>query len=78
MQARGAFLYCRVVPPADAAIGRADVHLHTRASDGLMSAQTLVDYAEHQTDLDVIAITLYVVARNKRRSSRRGGWEAHL
>jgi predicted metal-dependent phosphoesterase TrpH len=46
-----------VVPPADAAFGRADVHLHTRASDGLMSAQALVDYAEQQTDLDVIAIT---------------------
>jgi predicted metal-dependent phosphoesterase TrpH len=33
------------------------MHLHTRASDGLMSAQALVDYAEQATDLDVIAIT---------------------
>jgi predicted metal-dependent phosphoesterase TrpH len=40
-----------------AALGRADLHLHTRASDGLMSAIDLVDYVEHETDLDVIAIT---------------------
>jgi predicted metal-dependent phosphoesterase TrpH len=37
--------------------GRADLHLHTRASDGLMTARALVDYVEHDTDLDVIAIT---------------------
>jgi predicted metal-dependent phosphoesterase TrpH len=39
------------------AFGRADLHLHTRASDGLMSARDLVDHVEHETDLDVIAIT---------------------
>jgi predicted metal-dependent phosphoesterase TrpH len=33
------------------------LHLHTLASDGLMSARDLVDYVEHRTDLDVIAIT---------------------
>ena len=37
--------------------GSADLHVHTRASDGLMSARELVDYVEEQTDLDVIAIT---------------------
>jgi predicted metal-dependent phosphoesterase TrpH len=37
--------------------GAADLHLHTRASDGLMSARDLVDYVEHETDLDVIALT---------------------
>ncbi len=42
---------------ADAAFGRADLHLHTRASDGMMSMAQLVDYAEEETDLDVIAIT---------------------
>lgn len=35
----------------------ADLHLHTRASDGLMSARDLVDYVERYTDLDVIAVT---------------------
>jgi predicted metal-dependent phosphoesterase TrpH len=38
-------------------LGRADLHLHTRASDGLMSPQDLVDFVENETDLDVIAIT---------------------
>ena len=38
-------------------LGRADLHLHTRASDGLMAARDLVDHVERQTDLDVIAIT---------------------
>lgn len=37
--------------------GRADVHLHTDAVDGLQSAADLLDYAEHQTDLDIVAVT---------------------
>jgi predicted metal-dependent phosphoesterase TrpH len=37
--------------------GRADVHLHTDEVDGLQSAADLLDYAEHHTDLDVVAIT---------------------
>lgn len=37
--------------------GRADLHLHTLSSDGLMSAREVVDYAEENTALDVIAIT---------------------
>ena len=37
--------------------GRADVHLHTDAVDGLQTAAELLDYAEHQTDLDVVAVT---------------------
>jgi predicted metal-dependent phosphoesterase TrpH len=41
----------------DGAFGRADLHLHTLASDGLMSVETLLDFVEHQTDLDVVAIT---------------------
>jgi predicted metal-dependent phosphoesterase TrpH len=38
-------------------LGAADLHLHTRASDGLVTACDLVDYIEYRTDLDVIAIT---------------------
>ena len=34
-------------PTGDDALGRADLHLHTLASDGLMSARDLVDYVEH-------------------------------
>jgi predicted metal-dependent phosphoesterase TrpH len=38
-------------------LGSADLHLHTLASDGLVSAQDLVEFVEHETDLDVIAVT---------------------
>jgi predicted metal-dependent phosphoesterase TrpH len=41
----------------DDAFGRADLHLHTRASDGLTSPCDLVDFVEQRTNLDVIAIT---------------------
>lgn len=44
-------------PGEDEAHGRADLHLHTLDSDGLMSFEALVDYAEAETELDVIAIT---------------------
>jgi predicted metal-dependent phosphoesterase TrpH len=37
--------------------GRADLHLHTLASDGLLSVPELLDEVEQATDLDVIAIT---------------------
>jgi len=37
--------------------GKADVHIHTTASDGGATAQEVLDYAERHTDLDVIAIT---------------------
>jgi predicted metal-dependent phosphoesterase TrpH len=48
------------VPPASDdghGLGRADLHLHTRASDGLMSARRLVEHVALTTDLDVIAVT---------------------
>ena len=38
-------------------LGAADLHLHTRASDGLVAARDLVDFVELTTNLDVIAIT---------------------
>ncbi len=38
-------------------LGVADLHLHTRASDGLLTARDLVDFVELATDLDLIAIT---------------------
>src|SRR4030088_2141258 len=50
-------LYSSVPSPGDDPFGRADLHLHTRASDGLMSARDLVDHVARKTDLDVIAIT---------------------
>lgn len=38
-------------------MGKADLHLHTRVSDGLATVEQVVEYAEFQTDLDVIAVT---------------------
>jgi predicted metal-dependent phosphoesterase TrpH len=40
----------------DRAFGKADLHIHSLASDGLNSAQEILDYVETRTDLDVIAI----------------------
>jgi predicted metal-dependent phosphoesterase TrpH len=39
------------------ALGKADLHIHTAHADGLDSAEAIVDWAETQTDLDLIAIT---------------------
>jgi predicted metal-dependent phosphoesterase TrpH len=38
-------------------LGRADLHIHTRASDGIDPIATILDFVESSTDLDVIAIT---------------------
>jgi predicted metal-dependent phosphoesterase TrpH len=38
-------------------LGRADLHIHTRASDGVDPIARILDHVEGSTDLDVIAIT---------------------
>ena len=44
--------------PADPAhLGRADLHIHTLASDGTAGIDAILDHVERRTDLDVIAIT---------------------
>jgi len=45
------------VPTGPQEIGRADLHMHTRYSDGWPSPGALVDHAAGLGDLDVIAIT---------------------
>jgi predicted metal-dependent phosphoesterase TrpH len=37
--------------------GRADLHVHTRASDAIPGIQQILDHVESGTDLDLIAIT---------------------
>jgi predicted metal-dependent phosphoesterase TrpH len=37
--------------------GRADLHIHTRASDGISTIAEILTRVEEETDLDVIAIT---------------------
>lgn len=38
-------------------LGKADLHIHTKASDGIVDDEELIDYIQRHTDLDVIAIT---------------------
>lgn len=38
-------------------MARADLHLHTSVSDGLASVERILEYVEHETDLDVVAVT---------------------
>jgi predicted metal-dependent phosphoesterase TrpH len=38
-------------------MGLADLHLHTLASDGLMSVEALLEHVEERTPLDVVAVT---------------------
>ena len=38
-------------------LGRADLHIHTLASDGTAGVVDILDHVERNTQLDVIAIT---------------------
>ena len=38
-------------------MGKADIHIHTTASDGLLDPRDVVEYVATETDLNVIAIT---------------------
>ncbi len=38
-------------------VGRADLHIHTLASDGTAGIDAILDHVEQRTDLDVIAIS---------------------
>lgn len=44
-------------PPAIVPLGRADLHMHSRYSDGLGSIQEILAFVGQQRELDVIAIT---------------------
>jgi predicted metal-dependent phosphoesterase TrpH len=41
---------------AEPRLGKADMHIHSIASDGTASASQILEYVESRTDLDVIAI----------------------
>jgi predicted metal-dependent phosphoesterase TrpH len=45
-----------VTETAKPRVGKADMHIHSIASDGTASAERILDYVERFTDLDVIAI----------------------
>ncbi|MCC6380897.1 MAG: phosphotransferase [Dehalococcoidia bacterium] len=44
-------------------MAKADLHLHSRVSDGLPTVARLLAYVEHHTDLDVVAVTDHEDAR---------------
>ena len=44
-------------PRNGGARGKADLHIHTLYSDGTASVAQVLDWVEHQTDLDLITIT---------------------
>ncbi|HEX6031151.1 MAG TPA: PHP-associated domain-containing protein [Tepidiformaceae bacterium] len=58
-------------------MGKADLHVHSRVSDGLATVEQIVLHAEHETDLDVIAITDHEDAagglRGQEFAAKRGG-----
>jgi predicted metal-dependent phosphoesterase TrpH len=39
------------------AMGKADLHIHSGAGDGMADVLSILEHVEHHTDLDVIAIT---------------------
>jgi predicted metal-dependent phosphoesterase TrpH len=45
-----------VTPGDKPRLARADMHIHSIASDGTASVAEILDYVEHATDLDLIAI----------------------
>jgi predicted metal-dependent phosphoesterase TrpH len=58
-------------------MGKADLHIHTKAGDGLDSVERIFDHVASQTDLDVIAITEHdslEVALRARETWARGGF----
>ena len=38
-------------------MSKADLHIHTRVSDGLATIEQVLEYVEYETELDVIAVT---------------------
>lgn len=38
-------------------MSKADLHIHTRVSDGMASVERVLEYVQEHTDLDVVAIT---------------------
>ncbi|MBN9388465.1 MAG: CehA/McbA family metallohydrolase [Chloroflexi bacterium] len=49
-------------------IGKADLHMHTTASDGMGTVEEVLEHVQYNTDLDVIAITDH--------DEIRGAWAA--
>jgi predicted metal-dependent phosphoesterase TrpH len=58
-------------------MGKADIHIHTTHSDGMATVAEVFDFAEHKTDLDLIAITdhdMFDGADEARNLAARRNW----
>src|SRR5579863_10429873 len=49
-------------------LGKADLHMHSTYSDGVGTIERILTYAQHNTDLDVIAITDHDVIESALRA----------
>src|SRR6266702_2326182 len=49
-------------------LGRADLHMHSTYSDGIGTIQQILHHVEHNTDLDVIALTDHDVVEGALRA----------
>jgi predicted metal-dependent phosphoesterase TrpH len=49
--------FVKDVGGTESTFGQCDLHIHTRASDGLIDVDELLTHVEQNTDLDVIAVT---------------------
>jgi predicted metal-dependent phosphoesterase TrpH len=61
--------------------GKADLHIHSLYSDGTATLAEILDWAEHQTDLDLIAITDHERidgAQHARELHAQGGYHYEL
>lgn len=54
-------------------LGRADLHMHSTYSDGIGTIEQILEHVQHQTELDVIAITDHDVIEGSLRA--RDLWE---
>ena len=44
-------------PPTPTSLGKADLHIHTKASDGTFTPYQMLEYVSAETDLAVLAVT---------------------
>src|SRR5258708_13897846 len=48
--------------------GRPDLHMHSTYTDGIGSIEQILHYVEHNTDLDVIALTDHDIGKGALRA----------
>ncbi len=62
-------------------MGKADIHIHTRHSDGMATVEQVFEHVENETDLDLIAITdhdMFDGADEARNLASRRNYRFHV